>query len=105
MKVLTPANHVNGWSAWFPAVYMSCLIQNFRLFLTSYLPVHAMFCSCIRSHYSNQATRAGGLAGVLTNEQPVRRVEGVTTRSILFLGTKRIGACADRMAMHIYAYC
>ena len=35
-KILTHATHVNGW---FPAVYMSCMSQNFRLFHLSNLSV------------------------------------------------------------------
>ena len=36
MEILTHATHVNGW---FPAVYMSCMSQNFRLFHVSNLSV------------------------------------------------------------------
>ena len=35
-EVLTHVTHVNGW---FPAVYMSCMSQNFRLFHASNLSV------------------------------------------------------------------
>ena len=35
-EILTHATHVNGW---FPAVYMSCMSQNFRLFHVSNLSV------------------------------------------------------------------
>ena len=35
-EILTHATHVN---VWFPAVYMSCTSQNFRLFHVSNLPV------------------------------------------------------------------
>ena len=35
-EILTRATHVNGW---FPAVYMSCMSQNFRLFHVSNLSV------------------------------------------------------------------
>ena len=35
-KILTHATHVNGWG---PAVYMSCMSQNFRLFHVSNLSV------------------------------------------------------------------
>ena len=35
-KILTHATHVNGW---FPAVYTSCMSQNFRLFHASNLSV------------------------------------------------------------------
>ena len=35
-KILTPTTHVNGW---LPAVYMSCMSQNFRLFHVSNLSV------------------------------------------------------------------
>ena len=35
-EILTHATHVNGW---FPAVYMSCVSQNFRLFHVSNLSV------------------------------------------------------------------
>ena len=36
MEILTNATHVNGWE---PAVYMSCMSQNFRLFHVSNLSV------------------------------------------------------------------
>ena len=36
LGILTHATHVNGW---FPAVYMSCMSQNFRLFHVSNLSV------------------------------------------------------------------
>ena len=35
-EILTHATHVNGWE---PAVYMSCMSQNFRLFHVSNLSV------------------------------------------------------------------
>ena len=35
-EILTHGTHVNGW---FPAVYMSCMSQNFRLFHVSNLSV------------------------------------------------------------------
>ena len=35
-EILTHATHVNGW---FPAVYLSCMSQNFRLFHVSNLSV------------------------------------------------------------------
>ena len=46
-EILTRATHVNGWG---PAVYMSCMSQNFRLFHVSNLSVRnfRIFCSCIR---------------------------------------------------------
>ena len=47
-ETLTHTTHVNGWE---PAVYMSCMSQNFRLFHVSNLSVRnfpILFCSCIQ---------------------------------------------------------
>ena len=46
-EILTYATHVNGW---FPAVYKSCMSQNFRLFHVLNLSVRnfRFLCSCIR---------------------------------------------------------
>ena len=48
-EILTHATHVNGW---FPAVYMSCMSQNFRLFHYRIYPLETFefFCSCIWDH-------------------------------------------------------
>ena len=66
-EILTHATHVNGW---FPAVYMSCMSQNFRLFHVSNLSVRnfRIFCSS-----SLQLPSAGRVSLRSGAADPVRR--------------------------------
>ena len=57
-EILTHATHVNGW---FPAVYMSCMSQNFVCFTYRIYPFETFefFCSCIRGRcVSDRADRS-----------------------------------------------
>ena len=49
-EILTHATYVNGWE---PAVYMSCMSQNFRLFHVRIYPFETfeLVCSCIRGQW------------------------------------------------------
>ena len=62
-KILTHATHVNGW---FPAVYMSCMSQNFRLFHVSNLSVRnfRIFLLMYTGFMSELADGAGRLFAV-----------------------------------------
>ena len=55
-EILTHATHVNGW---FPAVYMSCMSQNFRLFHVSNLSVRNFRISMLM--YTGSLSAAGVL--------------------------------------------
>ena len=72
--ILTHATHVNGW---FPAVYMSCISQNFRLLHVSNLSVRNFrffFCSCVTGSLTAEAVVPDG--GAVLRRAPRRRSVG-----------------------------
>ena len=78
MEILTHATHVNGWE---PAVYMSCMSQNFHLFTCLHELHESKFpfvtrIEFIRSKLSIFSARVSGVRG---SAAPDRDVPGIHT--------------------------
>ena len=74
-EILTHAAHVNGW---FPAVYMSCMSQNFRLFHVSNLSVRnfriflLMYTGLVAVSSASDGGGGGVSRGDSTSDRPSR---------------------------------
>ena len=84
-EILTHATHVNGW---FPAVYMSCMSQNFRLFHVSNLSV--------RNFRIFLLMYTGSLRAGLTSH-PARDARAIGTRAAAVTPGRSAGLPADQL--------
>ena len=73
-EILSHATHVNGW---FPAVYMSCMSQNFRLFHVSNLSVRNFRIFLLMYTGSMPARSAGADRGEISSSVPGPESAGV----------------------------
>ena len=91
-KVLTHATHVNGW---FPAVYLSCMSQNFRLLNVSNLSVRN-FRIFLLMYTGSPAVWVMGEVVMVTHICPTQSAEADAVRNFPgYLTVQRLVKSAD----------